>query len=220
MLMLHHDESHTVLLSFPALLRVSIRWMGSQIYLRGREGIEFNCPYHAMDDAWMDDGWWLRLVAHHQKNVDVDKHYHHYHHTDCIITIVHYNLQYIYKHIYIYISNITVEDCTEVFANIIGTGDITFTWFTLPIGIQYQGMRTFCGRGEMSETPKQMWFWEGQPYRTFGRKSQSTISFVPTTIQFFILPMASTKMKVPLVAAIDQCVLGSETVSTKNNGDF
>jgi hypothetical protein len=157
MLMLHHDESHTVLLSSLALLRVSIRWMGSQIYLRGREGIEFNCPYHAMDDAWMDDGWWLRLVAHHhKKNVDVDKHYHHHHCTDCIITILNCNLQ--------YISNITVEDCTEGFANIIGIGDITVTSsFALSVdGIQYQGLH-FVAVVKCRRRQK-LWFWEGEPY--------------------------------------------------------
>jgi hypothetical protein len=41
MLMLCHDESHTVLVSSP-LLRVCISWMGSQIYLRGREGIQLS----------------------------------------------------------------------------------------------------------------------------------------------------------------------------------
>jgi hypothetical protein len=119
-----------------------------------------------------------------------------------------------------------VDYCTEGFANYIVTGDITFTWFILPIGIQYQGLHTFCGRGEMSETPKKCGC--GRDSLTLllvGNLNRRLLAFQqPFNFSFFhwrmkcsfeIYPRSSKYQDEGTAGGCyGHCVLGSETITS------
>jgi hypothetical protein len=105
------------------------------------------------------------------------------------------------------------------------SGDITFTWFTSPIGTQYQGLR---------------FVWEGQPYlienlnrRFLAFQNHHSIFILPLTNDivsplknhftscFVTYPWSSKYQDEGAAGGCNNhCVFGSETMSTKNNGDF